>query len=123
MSLKNEVNSAIATHSIWKSRLERAIDAGVFDSPVETIARDDECNFGKWLLYGQSITQAIRDTEEYKRVADTHAKFHHAAAKVVELAISDDKIGAAKLMASTGEYTLITTKLVRELEAWADKLA
>jgi hypothetical protein len=121
MSLKSEINAAIASHSMWKSRLERAIEAGVFDVPADMVAKDTECYFGKW-LYGESITAAIRATEEYQRIKEDHAKFHRIAARVVELAISGDKAEAVKLMGPRGEYTTTTTQLVKELEDWASKV-
>ena len=122
MSLKNEIHSAIASHSMWKARLEKCIDAGVFDIPVDIITMDNECYFGKW-LYGEAMTPIIRSSEEYKRVKECHAKFHQVAAKIVALSLSGNKTEAANLMSSNGEYTRITTELVRELSSWANNSA
>ncbi len=122
MSLKNEINSAIAAHSLWKAKLQKALDTGVFDTPPDIIALDNQCDFGKW-LHGEALPPTVRNSEEYKRVKDYHAKFHSVAAKVVELSLAGNKIEAAKLMALNGEYTTITTKLVMELQSWADKVA
>ena len=121
MALKKEITSAIALHSMWKSRLERCIDTGVFDTSIDIIAADDECYFGKW-LYGESITPDVRDSEEYQRVKEYHAQFHQVAARVVGLALLGNKMEAAKLMSSSGEYTKITTKLVGEMISWADNM-
>ena len=118
MSLKQEINSAIATHSMWKSRLHAAINTGVLDVSAETITKDDQCPFGRWL---QTVEPSVRDSEEYKRVKELHAKFHVAAAKVVELALAGKKNEAEQLMGVNGEYAVITTKLVMELMAWEKK--
>jgi hypothetical protein len=122
VSLKKEISSAIASHSMWKAHFDACINTGVFDASLETIEMDNECYFGKW-LYGDTITAGIRGSEEYKRVKDHHEKFHHIAAKVVKLAMSGNKAEASKLMASNGEYTKVTTQLVMELKNWADKMA
>ncbi|MBI3162883.1 MAG: hypothetical protein HYZ23_10245, partial [Chloroflexi bacterium] len=47
MALENEIKSAIASHSMWKARLQAAVDTGNFDIPAEVVARDDECYFGQ----------------------------------------------------------------------------
>jgi hypothetical protein len=106
---------------MWKARLERCIETGVFDTPVNIVEMDNECYFGKW-LYGEDITPTIRNSEEYKRVKDCHARFHRVAAKVVELSLSGKKTEAANLMSSSGEYTKITTELVKEMMSWADNI-
>ena len=121
MSLKDEINVAIASHSIWKSRLIKAIETGTLDVPQHTIAMDDHCAFGKWLL-GNDIPAEIRNSTEYKNVKDLHARFHKVAAKVAELALSGHKVEADKFMAINGEYTTITTQLISDLAAWQKKL-
>lgn len=122
MLLKDEIRSAIASHSMWKARLDKCIDTGVFDTPVDVIVMDGECYFGKW-LYGETMTPTIRDSEEYKRVKECHAKFHHVAAKVVILSLAGKKREAANLMSSNGEYTIVTAELVKELSSWANTMA
>lgn len=122
MALKDEINSAIAMHSIWKARLDRCVETGSFDTPVDVVARDNECYFGKW-LYGVTLTPAIRASENYQRVQACHARFHQVAAKVVELSLAGKKRDAANLMALNGEYTQVTSELIRELKAWAQKTA
>ena len=121
MSLKKEINSAIVMHSVWKTRLDKCIDTGVFDTPVNIVGMDNECYFGTW-LYGESITPAIRNSEVYKQVKECHAEFHRVAAKVVELSLSGNKTEATKLMAWNGEYSKITTELIKELTSWANSV-
>jgi len=107
---------------MWKSRLLTAIDTGALDIPADTVAMDSQCPFGKW-LYGEALSPTVRDSEECRRVTELHAQFHRVAAKVVALALSGKKMEADKLMALNGEYTVITTKLVMEMTAWARKIS
>jgi hypothetical protein len=106
-------------HSMWKSRIEKCIDTGTFDVPVDVIEMDDECYFGKW-LYGDDLEPAVRVSAEFKRVKECHAKFHRVAAKVVALSLAGKKQEASDLMAWEGEYTKVTTELIKELTSWAE---
>ena len=119
MSLKKEINSAIAMHSMWKSRLERCVDTGTFDTPVDIVELDSECYFGKW-LYSDDLAPAVRVSAEFKRVKEYHAKFHRVAARVVQLSLAGKKQEAANLMLWDGEYTRATTELIGELTSWAE---
>lgn len=121
MSIKKEIQYAIAMHSVWKSRLDKCIETGIFDTPADVVEMDNKCYFGKW-LYGKTIRPAIRDSEEYKKVKECHARFHHAAAKVIKLSLSGNKKEAADLMSSSGEYTIISTELIREMISWANNV-
>ena len=118
MSIKKEIQSAIAMHSMWKAKLDKCIQTGIFDTPADIVKLDNECYFGKWLYEG-NILSAVRNSEEYKRVVDCHARFHRVAAKIVELSLSGNKTKAAELMLSDGEYSKISSELVRELTSWA----
>ena len=40
---------ALASHAAWKDRLRAAIDIRSSAIPAETVWRDDQCAFGKWL--------------------------------------------------------------------------
>jgi methyl-accepting chemotaxis protein len=72
-------NEAIAKHAQWTFKFRTAIHEGQ-QLDVNAIARDNQCDFGKWLhgegrsLYGDSPVHA-------RCVAD-HAAFHREAAKV-----------------------------------------
>lgn len=121
MSLKKEIQSAIAMHSMWKARLDNCIETGEFDTPVHVVEMDNQCYLGKW-LYGESIPSAIRQSEAYQTVKESHARFHQVAAKVVELALEGNKEEAYRLMSGNGEYTKATTDLVNKMMVWASNL-
>lgn len=44
-----EVQNAIRAHGAWKLRLKTAIATGSSSLKVDDVARDDCCDFGKWL--------------------------------------------------------------------------
>lgn len=114
---KDAIQSAIAAHGAWKSRLVGAIDTGKFDVPVSTVEQDNQCPFGKW-LYGSELAAQDRQTEHYRGVQQLHARFHEHAAKVLKLAISGQKEAAGKAIGMGGEYSKASTDLTLALVAW-----
>jgi len=120
-SIKAEIESAVAAHSAWKTRLHDAIDKGILEIPIATIKADNQCAFGKW-LYSPSITQSNR-SKEYQAVKGAHAEFHGVAAKVAELAQAGNKTEANTLMGLGGEFSRISSKLHQALMDWDETLA
>ena len=112
-----EIDKAIAAHDQWKGRLRMTIESSRIDTPVDTIRRDDLCDFGKW-LHGPTLTSSDKATTHYRTVTDLHAQFHRTAAQVVELALTGRKSEAETLMISGGEYALISDRLTRALAGW-----
>lgn len=117
MGLKDDINRAIAAHGIWKGRLRTAIETGKSDIPVSKIRVDNQCDFGKW-LYGSSITMDVKNSDHYKKCKEAHAKFHEAAAKVVELAVNKETAEAEKMMKMGGEYARASSDLTAVMMAW-----
>ena len=116
MSIQDEIKSAVTAHAAWKAGLHDAIESGNSGLSVNTIGLDDQCDFGKW-LHGTSITQAIRDTQEYLAAKEAHAAFHCMAAKVAELALAGNKAEANKLMGMGGEFSKASIKLTQAMMA------
>jgi hypothetical protein len=55
-----EIDNAILSHKVWKDRLRQAVETGELSFPVEVIAADNLCAFGKW-LYGPSLTPSDKN--------------------------------------------------------------
>jgi methyl-accepting chemotaxis protein len=118
-SLKEQIRLAIAAHGKWKTRLKTAIETGQIDTPVEIIARDNQCVFGKWLYAPETtatVANAAGHRDYYQKVRDLHAKFHRSAARVVELALSGQNEEARSCLDT--DYAAISSELTRTLMEW-----
>ena len=117
MASIKEIDKAIGAHGLWKSRLKMTIESSRIDTPVETIRRDDECDFGKW-LHGSTLTSSDKATKQCQAVVDLHARFHQTASRVVELALTGRKSEAETMMISGGEYAVVSDELTRAMTEW-----
>lgn len=114
---KNELDKAIGAHGMWKARLKQAIATGKVDTPTDTIRKDNECAFGKW-LHGSSLNTEEKNTPEYKKVRDLHAHFHKCAARVAELAQNGKKDLAEQMLSVDGEFGEASHKLTQAMMDW-----
>ncbi len=115
MTLEDEIAKAIETHWKWKMRLRSAIDSGKANFNVVEAAKDNVCDFGRW-LYGSTIPDAVRASEDYESVRKLHADFHKCAANVLECVSNGQKAQANALM--TGEYAEISVNLTVAMMKW-----
>ena len=117
MTSLDAINSAIAAHTLWKSRLHHSIDTGKSDVASHDARRDDACAFGKWL-------RTVSPTEgHHKNVTDLHRRFHHVVGSVLDLATAGKKAEAQKLMGADSEFSKASSQLVRELMAWKQEVS
>ncbi|TKB60729.1 MAG: hypothetical protein E8D48_12255 [Nitrospira sp.] len=119
---KEEIMKAIGAHGMWKTRLTQAIETGKIDAAVDTVRMDNQCAFGKW-LYGTSLDANDKKSPHYEECKNLHAKFHQAAAQVVELAVVGKKHEAQQLMSLEGEYTKVSSKLTAAMSTWVKGMA
>jgi hypothetical protein len=117
--IDQQITKAIAAHAHWKARLRDAIATGKSDFEVETVRRDDKCDFGSW-LHG-SIGAADRAGPHYKTVKELHANFHVEAASVLGLALAGKKSEAEAAMGPGGEFARRSTQLTGEMVRWRDE--
>jgi hypothetical protein len=114
-----QISKAMDAHALWKEKLIDAINSGKIDRTVEEIRVDNICAFGKW-LYGNELSEDIKQTVGYHKVKQIHAEFHQVAARIAELAIFGDKEAALNLLHDS-EYSSITMNLNNSLY-YMDKL-
>lgn len=119
MISKEAIDTALYAHSLWKKRLQEAIENGRSEFLVETVKKDNACQFGQW-LYG--LTEAEKGKEDFKNIQTLHAEFHKTAAEILALAVSGRKEEALKKIEFGGGYGKITGKLVLALNDWKSKL-
>jgi hypothetical protein len=96
-----DLNGAIQKHGEWKLKFRKAIaDKETMD--VETIAKDNCCELGKW-LHGEAKSKFGR-LQSYTTCVAKHAAFHTAASQVAK-AINAKKFVEAEAMINSGtEY-------------------
>lgn len=112
---KIEIDLAISSHVVWRTKLKQLLIAGERDADVDSIRRDDCCTFGKWL----NSLEADEQTDAHvKKVRTLHAAFHLAAGEVAELAAARDVDSAEAMLSPTGKYTAASESLLLALEDW-----
>jgi hypothetical protein len=78
---------------------------------------DNQCKFGQW-LYGAGLPAAVKASADYRACLDLHAKFHVAAAHVLELALAGKKADAEKAMQEGSEFAGLSHKLTDAMMRW-----
>ena len=116
MNTDTQITKAIGAHGMWKSRLLSAISTGRLDTPVTTIERDDECDFGKF-LHGPDLDAGEHASADYKKVRDLHAEFHKIAAEVARLA-QTGRAADARTMVDNGRYATASGALTSAMMDW-----
>lgn len=120
-SLQEAFQKAILAHGQWKNRLIRAIETGKSEFTVETVKKDNHCEFGKWIYTGAPLT--LQNTPEFQEIKRLHAEFHVEAAKIIELALAGKKTEAEQRMKIGGPFLAKSASLIRTITACKAKNA
>jgi hypothetical protein len=120
MSLKDEITKAIGAHGLWKSRLMAAIESGKSDVAPDQVAKDNACEFGKW-IYGASVPADAKKMPEFETCRHLHADFHKTAADVLRLAISGNKAKAHEAIGHESKFANISSDLTMAMMKWSGK--
>ncbi|MGA4644397.1 methyl-accepting chemotaxis protein [Limisphaera sp. 4302-co] len=113
--LNRQVTRAMAAHNAWKQRLAEAIRTGRSDFDPAQVAKDNQCEFGKWLY---SAPAELRQTEHWQQVRSLHAEFHKEAARVLELALAGRRAEAQQSLEHGGSYARCSAELITALKRW-----
>lgn len=116
MSTKEEITKAIGAHGMWKSRLRSAIDSGKSEWQPDSVAKDNLCDFGKWI---HSLKATPAEAPRAAKVKDLHAKFHVEASRVLKLAQTGQKAAASQAIAPGSPFDKLTGELTTELMNWS----
>ncbi len=119
MSTRDEISRAIGAHGMWKQRLRAAIASGKSELAPADVARDNLCDFGKWLH--SDSTAGDRASPEYRQVLDLHAQFHRCASGVLSAALAGNHTVAENAMGLSGEFTSISADLTKAMMNWKAK--
>jgi len=118
MSAYDEISKAISVHHSWRQKLLEAIESGECDCTIESVTRDDNCSFGKWLRY--RIEPSIKKTTDYIKIVDLHTQFHKEAGRILELALKGNKEQAINLINIEGKFAVLSKKPADKLEQWPE---
>jgi hypothetical protein len=118
MKLRNQITKAIGAHGFWKKRLMSAIESGQSEFTVDQVAKDDACEFGKW-LHGASIPEELTGTADFEACRELHAALHQAAAEVLRLAVSGDRAAARAAIGTDTKFTNLSSALTLRMMQWA----
>jgi methyl-accepting chemotaxis protein len=93
------LDDALNAHAKWKVKFRSAIEQQDKTLDATSIAKDDTCDFGKW-LHGPGKTEVGR-LPDYATCVKEHAAFHTEAGKVAR-AINAGKFNEAATMLNAG---------------------
>jgi methyl-accepting chemotaxis protein len=113
------INHAIAAHGMWKTRLRKAIETGKSEWTVDSVQRDDVCEFGQWL---HSSAPGEQMSEQWHKVKDLHAEFHKEAARVLALALAGRQAEAEEAVALGSHFVRTSANLTHTMVDWRDSL-
>ena len=117
MSLQEEITTAIAAHGLWKSGLRNAVETGRSYVAPAAVRADNLCKFGQW-LYGATITDSVKASPAYQECRDLHAKFHAAAAHVLDLALAGRSDQAEAALRDGSEFAMASHALTTAMLRW-----
>ena len=109
-----EINAAIGAHGTWKMHLQAATLTGELTTSAAQLARDDVCQFGKWL---RTLPPEMARSQEAQNAVHLHRQFHDEAGRVARLIEAGD-LEAAKAQLGTGTLQEISKALALDLTGW-----
>jgi len=113
---EDEIGKAISAHGQWKQKLRSAIDTGSSDIGPDKVKQDCNCAFGIWLY--EHMPEEAKSSTYYKEVREMHARFHIEAGTILGLAVSGNKKDANERMKMGGEFSKLSSQLVKKLQEW-----
>jgi Chemoreceptor zinc-binding domain len=105
-------DQAISAHVQWKSKLATYIAKPDHSLNAETIAKDDQCELGKW-IHGEG--QKFARLADFQKLVADPARFHAAAADVVRKADSGQKASEEIALGAKSPYAAASNAVVSSL--------
>ena len=112
--MNQQISKAMDAHQQWKDNLYKAIESGSINKSIEDIKADNKCAFGQW-LYGNEISEDVKNTAIFQEVKKYHAEFHVHTAKIAEMAIGSQKEEALEELEMGSEYSSLSMDLISKL--------
>lgn len=105
-----QLDNALKKHAEWKMKFRNAL-AHHDHLDVETISKDNCCDFGKWLY--SDTKNRLGHLDSFQDCLQRHAAFHIEAGKVAR-AVNEDNRNEVNAMLSPGSAFSETSSLVSE---------
>jgi methyl-accepting chemotaxis protein len=119
-SLEAKITKAIGAHGAWKKRLSAAITNKAHGEDATAVARDDQCDFGRW-LHGSAPEP--RDQAYHQASTTLHANFHVEAAKTLRLISAGQQAQASAAIAIGGDFAEASRLLTKTMIEWRQSTA
>jgi hypothetical protein len=114
-----DFDHAIAAHSSWKGRLANYLKNPDHSLKSAEVALDDHCDLGKWIA-GEG--KQFAKLPEYASVKSDHARFHKAAASVVQRADAGQNVSEEVVLGGKSEFAMASASVVRSIMALKAKV-
>ena len=88
-----EISKALQAHGMWKVRLKTGIELGRLEVPAADVAKDNLCDFGRWLADAET-DPGLSGLAEFRKVVDLHREFHGVAGGIAGHIEAGDKASA-----------------------------
>jgi hypothetical protein len=104
-----DFDEAIVSHLKWKIHLRNFLDGRGKKLDVGSVAKEDECELGRWIREEES---RFADSPPFRELAEKHTQFHRTAAEIVRKAETGDKQGAEALLATGRDFSCASRDIV-----------
>lgn len=112
---QSQITRAIGAHGKWKSRLAEAIERGSHQEDLGAVARDDVCDFGRWL---RSATVGSAEAAYLESALTQHRRFHEEAATVLRHVEAGRLDQARDATGTHGAFSAVSRELTATMMAW-----
>ena len=110
---------AIAAHSSWKNRLATYLKKPDHSLKPAEVGMDDHCDLGKWIA-GEG--KQFAKLPEYATMKSEHARFHKAAAAVVQRADAGQNVSEEVALGAKSDFVAASAAVVRAIMALKSKV-
>ncbi len=121
MSINEELARAFGSHTLWKTRIERAAESGRSEFLPDDVRKENLCTFGKW-LNDAALPENVRQSDHYRRVKALHAEFHVAAGNAIDQALAG-QAQAARTDLREGRYYTAAQRFYNGVFDWQRAVA
>ena len=112
-------NVVINAHTAWKHKFRQFLE-GTEKLQAEMVAKDNQCELGKWIYGEGSQLAALPEFSEMKR---KHAEFHQVASQVVRQSKALSKEAALALVEVGTDFAKASAQCVNSISTLKQKLS
>lgn len=112
MSLRDEIEQAIADHAAWKTHFRDFVNGRV-ELDAATAGLPNHCLFGEWLE--KEGERMLLPRETHDEIYTLHAEFHRVAAETIKMKHSGDINGAIQAISPNGIFGKASAALVQRM--------